>query len=165
LKKTRSTSHLYECVLYFSVIATASSVYNSDVDNYGPKYAIDDIVSAMTSSDTKIYHSEFEVQPWFQLEFVEAMVVTGIIFTNRFDHLGERFQNVAIRVGDHPAVVGALETTNPLCAIFEGPSATKSVEQILCTEPLVGRYLQVQLRDPSYQWLQINEIKLIKNGE
>jgi hypothetical protein len=77
--------------------------------------------------------------------------------TNRYDGTGERFQNVGIHVGDEPAVIGGL-VTNPECAIFVGPSATGNIEQITCTQPLTGLYLQIQLRDPNPQYLQINEI-------
>jgi hypothetical protein len=96
------------------------------------------------------------------MEFVEVTLVKGVTFTNRKDGNGERFQNVAIHVGDQPAVLGAL-VTNPECAIFEGPSATGSIEQIFCNKPLVGRFLQVQMRDPSAQILQINEIAVMIN--
>jgi hypothetical protein len=41
-------------VLYFSVPATASSVYEGDVCNYGPHYAIDGLVSDGTDGNTKI---------------------------------------------------------------------------------------------------------------
>jgi hypothetical protein len=85
------------------------------------------------------------------------MHVTGITFTNSMDSNGERFQNVAIHVGDQPAVIGAL-VANPECAFFVGPSATGNIQQIMCTEPLVGRYLQLQMRDPFEQVLQISEI-------
>jgi hypothetical protein len=91
---------------------------------------------------------------------VEATVVKGVTYINRKDANGERFQNVAIHVGDQPAVLGAL-VTNPECAIFEGPSDTGSIEQIMCTEPLLGRYLQIQMTDPSAQILQINEIEVV----
>jgi hypothetical protein len=59
-------------------------------------------------------------------------------------------------------VIGAL-VTNPECAIFEGPSATGSIEHIICTEPLVGRFLQVQLIDTDAQDLGINEIEVIED--
>jgi hypothetical protein len=99
----------------FSVLATASSVYNNNVDNYGPQYAIDGLISEGTTiGDTKIYHSEHEVQPWFQIKFVKATEVKGVTFTNRKDGSGERFQNVAIHVGDQPAVIGGRR-----CPFFE----------------------------------------------
>jgi hypothetical protein len=107
------------------------------------------------------YHSKAEVQPWLQLEFVEPKVVVGVIFTNRKDNSGERFKNVAVHVGDQPAKAGAL-VTNPTCAIFVGPSATGRIEYIYCTKPLRGRYLQVQMRDSSASYLQINEIQVIE---
>jgi hypothetical protein len=145
-------------VLYLSVRPTSSSVYSTGAVNYGPIFAIDGLVSAgYTDGYTKQFISVLTVQPWFQMEFSEARVVNGITFTNRKDCCGERFQNVGIHVGDQPAVVGAL-VTNPECVIFVGPSATGSVDQITCTQPLTGRYLQVQLKDPNPQHLQINEI-------
>jgi hypothetical protein len=150
---------------HFSVLATAtaSSVYVSDVGNYGPHYAIDGLVSDGTDGVGKIYISEYQVSPWFQMKFVEATVVKGVKFTNRKDVRGERFQNVAIHVGDQPAVIGAL-VTNPECAFFVGPSATGRVELIMCTDPLEGLYLQVQMLSSSwYQFLQINEIEVINN--
>jgi hypothetical protein len=143
---------------FFGTIAVASSVFTDYVEKYGPNYAIDGLVS---DGDTKIFLSEKEIQPWFQMEFVEAMVLKGVTYTNRKDCCGERFQNVTIRVGDEAAEPGGALVTNPECAIFVGPSATGMVEQIMCTEPLVGRYLQVQMRDTSNQWLQINQIEVV----
>jgi hypothetical protein len=125
--------------------------------NYRPIYAIDGLVA---SGSKRFYQSKKEVQPWFQLEFVEAKAVIGVIFTNRKDCCGERFKNVAVHVGDHPAKAGAL-VTNPECAIFVGPSATGRIEHIYCTKPLMGRYLQIQMRDSSPSHLQINEIEVI----
>jgi hypothetical protein len=116
----------------------------------------------VASDYKRFYNSAWEVHPWFQIEFVEATLVNGVTFTNRKDCCGKRFHNVAIHVGDQPAVLGAL-VTNPECAIFEGPSATGSIEQIICKEPLVGRFLQVQMRDPASRFLQINEIEVINN--
>jgi hypothetical protein len=144
-------------VLYLSVRPTSSSVYSTGAVNYGPIFAIDGLVHDGTTGDAKQFISVLTVQPWFQMEFVEARVVNGITFTNRKDCCGGRFQNVGIHVGDQPAMVGAL-VTNPECVIFVGPSATGSVDQITCTQPLTGQYLQIQLRDPNPQHLQINEI-------
>jgi hypothetical protein len=144
-------------VLYFAVLATGSSIRQGKVEKWGPKYAIDGLVA---SQGTKLYHSHKEIQPWFQLEFVKAAVVKGVTFTNRISSHGDRFQNVGIYVGDQPAVIGGL-VTNPECAIFEGPSADGSIEHIMCRKPLVGRYLQVQLREPSPSILQINEIEVL----
>jgi hypothetical protein len=41
-----------------------------------------------------------------------------LLFHYRKDNSGERYKNVAIHVGDMPAVPGAL-VTNPECAIFQ----------------------------------------------
>jgi hypothetical protein len=60
-------------------------------------------------------------------------------------------------------VIGAL-STNPECARFEGPSATGNIDKMICTESLVGRYLQVQMRDDYAQYLQINEIEVLSEG-
>jgi hypothetical protein len=125
--------------------------------NYRPNYAIDGLVA---SGSKRFYQSKKEVQPWFQLEFVKEMVVLGVIFTNRKDCCGERFKNVVVHVGDQPAKAGAL-LNNPECTIFVGPSATGRIEHIYCTKPLMGRYLQVQLRDDSASHLHINEIEVI----
>jgi hypothetical protein len=143
------------------IFATASSFHQNHLGGsiiYGPNYAIDGLVAF---GNSKFYHSTFEVHPWLQLEFVEPKVVLGVIFTNRKDNVGERFKNVAVHVGDQPAKAGAL-ITNPTCAIFVGPSATGRIEYIQCTNPLRGRYLQVQMRDSSASYLQINEIKVIQ---
>jgi hypothetical protein len=109
---------------------------------------------------SKIYHSALEIQPWFQIKFEESKAVLGVTYINRKDSSGERFQNVAVRVGDDPAVTGAV-FTNDICAIFAGPSATGNTEEIMCTEPMVGRYLQVQMEDTYDQYLHINEIIVI----
>jgi hypothetical protein len=143
---------------YFSVIATASSVHKNKVERWGPMYAIDGLVP---SGSSNFFHSDLEDHPWFQLDLIGATVVKGVTITNRKNCCGDRFQNVSINVGDEPAVPGDL-VTNPKCAIFEGPSATGRIERIMCTEPLVGRYLQVQLRGSSPSILQINEIEVIK---
>jgi hypothetical protein len=101
-----------QCSSYFAVQATASSQQGPS----GPDYAIDGLV---TQGPLKLFHSlGTEVQPWFQLEFKEAMVVKGVTITMRSDKFGEKFRNVAIHVGDKPAVIGAL-VANPKCAIFQ----------------------------------------------
>jgi hypothetical protein len=80
-ERLKTNKHFF---LYFSVLATASSVYTGNVENYGPQYAIDGQVSDGRDGDTKVYQSANEVQPWFQMEFVEATVVKGVTFTNRY---------------------------------------------------------------------------------
>jgi hypothetical protein len=125
-----------------------------NVEINGPNYAHDGLV---IDSEAKQYISQHEIQPWFQLQFVEAMIVKGVTITNRIDCCGEKFKNVAIHVGNQPAVVGAL-VANPECAFFEGSSATGRIEKIMCKKPMMGRYLQVQMRDTYNQYLQINEI-------
>jgi hypothetical protein len=139
------------------VVASASSIYLGNPAIWGPNYAIDGLV---LSGGTLIYHSDEEVLPWFQLDFVEPIVVTGAIITNRCDSSGERFKNVAIYVGDQPAVIGAL-STNPECAKFVGPSDNCNIDKMICTEPLVGHTLQVQIWDDSNSYLQINEIEVL----
>jgi hypothetical protein len=127
----------------------------NNVKKYGPKFAIDNIV---VSEAANIYRSVKEVLPWFQLEFVKAMDVRLVSITMR----KVRGSNVGIYVGNQPAVIGA-NVTNPVCAISKSYSIDqfKNVENITCKEPLVGRYLQVQLmRFTKDQFLQINEIEV-----
>jgi hypothetical protein len=91
---------------------------------------------------------------------VEPILVTGVIVTVRVDCCEDRFQNVSINVGDETAAIGAL-STNPECAKFEGMTSLGGIEKIICTESLVGRYLQVQRYDTDVQWLHINEIEVL----
>jgi hypothetical protein len=118
---------------------------------------MDGKISEGGKDDSGIYHSELEIQLWFQMEFMEPTIIKAITFTNRRDGNGERFHNVAIHVGNHPAVLGA-PINNPVCQIFKGPSTTRGIEHISCRTPLKGRYLQIQMREPTAQYLQINEI-------
>ena len=60
-------------------------------------------------------------------------------------------------------MIGAL-STNTECARFEGPSATGNIEKVICTESLVGRYLQVQMWDYYAQKLQISELEVLSEG-
>jgi hypothetical protein len=55
------------------------------------------------------------------------MVVKGVTNINRINCFGDKFKNVAIHVGNQPAVIGGL-VTNPECAIFEGPSSNGRIE-------------------------------------
>jgi hypothetical protein len=91
---------------------------------------------------------------------VEATLVKGVSITNRKDGKGNRLRNVGVHVGDQPAVMIGKLLTNPKCAIFLGPSDTGRVEVIMCTQPMVGRYLQVQMRESSRTVLFINEIEV-----
>jgi uncharacterized Zn-binding protein involved in type VI secretion len=139
---------------WFSDIATASSVDKTSEAHF----AIDGLA---VSSGPNIFITELEFYPWFQLEFVNgSTIVTGVTITNRNDCCGEKFRKVSIRVGDEPAVGGRLET-NTECSFFKGPSATGRIDQIMCTKPLVGKYLQVQLTKKTKAILQINEIKVM----
>jgi hypothetical protein len=136
------------------VEATASSVYS---EYNHPSTAID---GQLVRGWEYLYHSLEEVNTWLQLEFVESIIVTGVVVTVRADCCAERFQNVAIYVGDETAVIGAL-STNPECARFEGMSSFGAIEKIICTESLVGLYLQVQMYDSHAQYLHINEIEVL----
>jgi hypothetical protein len=160
-------------LLYFTVVAaTSSSVYFNPTYPWlayhmqEPKYAIDGWVSPASEMDNRTFMSNYEIHPWFQLEFEAPMVVQGVTYTNAKVCCGEYFRNYSIFVGDQPAVVGANGThtlvNNPVCAHFVGPSATGRTEHIMCTKPLVGRYLQVQHNGyPNEKiQLQINEIEV-----
>jgi hyaluronoglucosaminidase len=98
-----------------------------------------------------------EAQPWFQLEFDVIAIVMGVTITNRVDCCGDRLNKLGIYVGNQPAVIGAV-MTNPVCSIFAGPSSSGSVEQITCTQPVVGQYLQIQRTDPDWQEINFSEI-------
>jgi hypothetical protein len=54
--------------------------------------------------------------------------------------------------------------TNPVCAIYEGPSTSGSVESITCSQPLVGRYLQLQRTVADGQQLNLNEVVVSSIG-
>ncbi len=131
--------------------ATSSSFHS---ERYLPKFAIDGKVST-TKFD--FFHSSSESHPWLQLEYNKPIEVEKVSVAIRGDHVGERFKNIRINVGDNPETVGQL-STNPLCALFVGPSSTGAVEEIVCVQPLIGIYVTVQRQELDNLPLEVNEI-------
>jgi hypothetical protein len=106
------------------------------------------------------YHSALdELYPWFQVELTTMKLITGIRFTNRHNHGGDRFHDVGIHFSNTPMTVTGVLSAEPECAFFAGPSSTGQVHVIKCAQPMTGKYLLVQLRHRGT--LQIAELELL----
>ena len=135
---------------------TASTVYLSNPEAYGPAFVSDLLYP--TGWEQQTYISNGDWYPWIQLEWMCSILVSRIMVYNRPGGAGERFKNIYIHVGDNEMVADGLSTspTNGLCAFFPGPSLTYGIEDIACSEPLRGRFLTIQLLE--WDYLQIAEI-------
>ena len=105
----------------------------------------------------KIVESEVEVHAWLQVEFTERKMVTRVIMTNRKDCCFAYMSNIAIHIGDEPAVVGQL-SENPVCTTFSGTSGSNWEHDFECNDLFTGMYLIVQKTVTSATRLSFNEI-------
>ncbi len=139
--------------------ATGSSILSDAMDLHAPDFAVDGMITQGLS--TYFYHSNVgDIVPWFQVEISSHMEVNRVVIVNRHDCCGAQLVNVGVHIGRDPAISKEL-TTNPICAIFEGPSTNGAVEDIPCEHPMSGQFVIIQLRNPfGSEFLQINELYL-----
>ncbi len=128
---------------------------HADQTDYTPDLAIDGYISNTWHG---YYHSWDELYAWFQLEFDTAVTVKSASIIQRMDCCSDlNFKDVAVTVGDNPAVKYQL-STNELCAFYPGPPTLGQNVVFDCAQPITGRYLIVQITNANEGPIYINEI-------
>ncbi len=134
-------------------IATASSVQANAIENWGPQFALDGVISF---NDWDFFHSHTEPYTWLQLDFTKIVTVESLSVVMRYDCcVDDRFRSVGVYVGNQPTVVYYL-SKNEQCVYFEGPAQNGETIDLSCEAPTSGRYLTVQLTEQNF--LMVNEI-------
>ena len=147
------------CLLCLEIDAQSSSVWSDNVAMWGPKYAIDGLLS---HTATQFFHSRLEDNPWLQLSFSQTTILTGVVITNRMDGHGERLKDVFVRAGLHPldrSFRGIIKI-NDKCGMFEGPGETGKQHTINCSSPITAKYITLQIVANDAR-LQINELDIL----
>ena len=147
--------------------ARGSSVY-SNVNQFGPKFAIDGEVS---NKNHIFFHSELEMHPWLEVKFPFPVLISSVTIINRKDSCWDRLRNVEVRAGMTPVPEGftavyrglqsnkKLEVNTP-CGHFEGPARGFVSEgyTIVFDRPTLAQYITLQILEK--QFLQINGLKI-----
>ena len=147
--------------------ARGSSVY-SNVNQFGPKFAIDGEVS---NKNQLFFHSELEMHPWLEVKFPFPVLISSVTIINRKDSCCDRLRNVEVRAGMTPVPEGftavyrglqsnkKLEVNTP-CGHFEGPARGFVSEgyTIVFDRPTLAQYITLQILEK--QFLQINGLKI-----
>ena len=147
--------------------ARGSSVY-SNVNQFGPKFAIDGEVS---NKNHLFFHSELEMHPWLEVKFPFPVLISSVTIINRKDSCWVRLRNVEVRGGMTSVPEGFTAVyrghhsnkkleVNTRCGHFEGPARGFVSEgyTIVFDRPALAQYITLQILEK--QFLQINGLKI-----
>ena len=91
-------------------------------------------------------HTKSEDKPWWRVDLRSPTLITQLVIFNRADCCRERLHSFTIRIGDSLANNG---NANPLCGGVQSMK-TDLVKTFRCPNPVVGRYVTIQLQDRNY---------------
>ena len=148
--------------------ARGSSVYSGNLNNWGPKLAINGKIS---NSSNLYFHSIYEMNPWLEVKLPSPVIISSVTIINRMNGYWERLVNVEIRAGMAPVPDGftAQERgadankkldVNSMCGFFAGPPDRFTAEGhvIFFDRPILAQYITLQLLGAGY--FQINGLKI-----
>ena len=156
--------HLH-IILPFAYIgdAISSSTFEDDRAKWGPQLAIDGQWSEISRD---FFSSKSEDFPWLVWHLSSTTKIIGITVSDRNKGSGENLKMVEIRAGKTSVssrVQGKI-TDNELCGKFEGPGENNRVYTIMCGNPILAKYISLQILDKN-STLQINELELITDAQ
>ena len=146
----------------------ASSVYTRKESLWGPRFAINGIISA---DSMYFFHSELERHPWLEVKLPSPVLISSVTIVNRQNCYRERLRNVEVRAGMEPVHEG-------FTSYVRGHNADKKLEVnsrwghfpglgfrfipeghvIKFERPILAQYITLQILEVGY--LQINGIKI-----
>ena len=148
--------------------ARGSSVYSGNLNNWGPKLAINGNIS---NENVFFFHSVSERNPWLEVKLPSPVLISSVTIINRKNSCWERLVNVEIRAGMDPVPDGftaqerGTDATKKLdvnsrCGFFAGPPDRFAEEGhvIFFDRPILAQYITLQLLGAGF--LQINGLKI-----
>ena len=146
----------------------SSSVYLDNLDNWGPKLAINGEIS---NANRFFFHSKNEMNPWLEVKLPSPVLISSVTIINRKDSCWQRLVNVEIRAGMLPvpddftakergADANKKLEVNSKCGFFVGPpdGFAKDGHVIFFDRPILAQYITLQILGVGF--LQINGLKL-----
>ncbi len=114
-----------------------------------------------------MFISKNQTQPWLEIDFGydNAVLVQEVIIVNNFNGYGFHLRDALVRVGNNPmnetVSSSSSNNDNTECATYKGPAKNGDVVILHCNNPLLGRYVSLQLMTTNDKktWLAINEFK------
>ena len=99
----------------------------------------------ITTSHIGLSITQFLSAPYYQLDFGSSNFwVTKVKFTDRIDCCWNKLHSVNyVKVGDTPTNENEL-SANPTCGTYWEEYYAGAQHDIICDEPLMGRYLIIQ---------------------
>ncbi|CAC5358419.1 unnamed protein product [Mytilus coruscus] len=94
-----------------------------------------------------IVATQRDSNPYWTVELQKEEKIKGVVFINRVDCCGERFNNIHVMVGGKE------------CATFKGPGSNGEIIPLRCSHPLTGKKVEVTLKGKGI--LSFAEIKII----
>ena len=96
-----------------------------------------------------MFNSMEEEFPWLAVDLLTPHKVVKVEIVERSDCCAERTHDIEVRVGqDKPPerLTGGdtLINNNVICGFFKGPGVLGSISTIVCSTPLIGRYITLQ---------------------
>ncbi len=104
-----------------------------------------------------VFQTENEALPWVQFELFSSVTFMGVLLIDLYDTYDPGMSEVQIHVGNEPILSKDKTSTNPLCSVSNvDTSRVGQYQDILCQQPLEGRFLLIQRRQKGY--LQLTEV-------
>ncbi|XP_063442671.1 uncharacterized protein LOC134722967 [Mytilus trossulus] len=98
------------------------------------------------NTDT-IVETKREQNPYWTIQLPKEEKIKGVVFINRVDCCGERFNNIQVMIGGKE------------CATFKGPGENGEIISLRCSHPLTGKKVEVLLKGNGI--LSFAEIRII----
>ena len=134
----------------------------SEHDHFPPANLVDGKTSTFYSSD------DSTMNPWIQLELTDTQAIKQIKMTNRNDRLciiqncAKGLSMVEVRVGNNQVTkenVNAIKN-NDICGIYHGPGKDGEVVIVMCSTPLKGKYVTIEVTDSRIQKMGLAEVEI-----
>ncbi|XP_066269746.1 uncharacterized protein [Branchiostoma lanceolatum] len=137
--------------------ASQSSLFRSE---YPAERAVDGNTGTVLYPRQECTHTDQEYEPWWKVDLGDTYVISHVTVINRGDCCGERLRNFMVRVGPFEDI-----RENPPCGDIysETPSDGETID-VLCAEPISGRWVSVQLIGRE-DYLSLCEVQVFSGSE
>ncbi|KAI8510906.1 hypothetical protein Bbelb_118220 [Branchiostoma belcheri] len=136
-------------------MASQSSLLRSE---YPAERAVDGNTGTILYPLKECTHTDLEYEPWWKVDLGDTYVISHVTVINRGDCCGERLRDFIVRVGPHENI-----SRNTQCGeTYTNTPTNGETIDILCGEPVVGRWVSIQLVKRQ-DYLSLCEVEVFAN--
>ena len=138
-------------------LAYGKPTAQSSTQNSGPDKAVDGNHEGHYFYGKTCTHTTVEDNPWWRVDLIIPTLVTQLVIFNRVDCCKDRLNNFTIHVGSSLTNNG---NANPSCGGLQSMNKNY-VKTIQCPNPVIGRYVNIQLHHSN---IALTICEVIVNG-